>query len=325
MNSGNGESETEMMYCPECGAPVQQQTSYCPKCGEQLPCDASRQTVVERVPDRQEGIEPESVRHTVIENLPELNLSAAEQGEQLPPGLDCFRPVRRPPMALLTALDDGRTDSGEVWRVRKSRHVIGREQGDTLISHDDDVSAEHVEVTRRWQDGSYCWHLTDLDSTNGTFLRVKKVVLRNGQELLIGGRRYQFRAANGIEPRRDGGLETEGDTPLSTGRFRNVTPSLLQNLVPRLVELHAEGTGREFKLHAAETLMGSDPEQCQLVVQGDPFVGLICARIFQDARQRWLIEDAGSINGVWMRVQRVRLELASQFQIGEQRFHFQIL
>jgi FHA domain len=43
--------------------------------------------------------------------------------------------------------------------------------------------------------GRFRWHLTDLQSTNGTFVRIGNALLRHQQELLIGSRRYRFDAA----------------------------------------------------------------------------------------------------------------------------------
>src|SRR5437879_3446986 len=51
-----------------------------------------------------------------------------------------FRPLRRPPMALLCTLDDGR-EEGQWLRVRGDRVVIGRGEGDIVIPHDSMLSS----------------------------------------------------------------------------------------------------------------------------------------------------------------------------------------
>ncbi|HID24179.1 MAG TPA: FHA domain-containing protein [Planctomycetaceae bacterium] len=104
-----------------------------------------------------------------------------------------FRPLQRPPMALLVALDDGSTSEGKIWRIRKSRHKIGRVKGETVIPHDPDISSEHAQIIRRWHEGAYRWFLIDLNSTNGTFVRVKRSLLSQNRQLLMGSRRYEFR------------------------------------------------------------------------------------------------------------------------------------
>lgn len=318
-----------MEYCPECGSPVQQRVLRCGKCDAEVLLGAAaggnRQTVVELVQSPGNGSELEKARRTAVEADACVGQPVGPSAEASESEQTRFRPIRRPPTALLVALDDGSHNSGEVWRVRRSRHVIGRASGDTVIPHDNDISAEHAEITCRWQDGSYRWHLIDLSSTNGTFLRVKKVVLGNEKQLLLGGRRYEFRAWSAIGPDRSGKSSPTARGPHATSKFQNVTPSLLQRFVPHLAELGPEGDVGEFELHVAEAWIGTDPAQCNIVVEGDPFVGAKCARIFRDNRNRWTIEDAGSLNGVWIRIQRIPLELNSEFQIGEQRFHFKVL
>src|SRR5262249_62385494 len=81
-----------------------------------------------------------------------------------------YRPMRRPPMALLCILDDGKED-GEWLRLRADRIIIGRSEGDIIIPHDPMISGRHAELARRPDQGRYRWHLTDLQSTNGTYLR----------------------------------------------------------------------------------------------------------------------------------------------------------
>src|SRR6185437_9364261 len=77
-----------------------------------------------------------------------------------------YRPTQRPPLALLTVLDDGKTD-GEVVRLRTDRFVIGRTEGDLLIPHDQQISARHLEITRQRVNEKYRWVVTDLQSSNG--------------------------------------------------------------------------------------------------------------------------------------------------------------
>ena len=50
--------------------------------------------------------------------------------------------------------------------------MIGRTEGDVLIPHDDMISGQHAELTRRQEPGRCRWHLADLNSRNGTYVRV---------------------------------------------------------------------------------------------------------------------------------------------------------
>ena len=101
------------------------------------------------------------------------------------------RPVQRPPMAMLCILDDGKTD-GEWHRLRADRCVIGRVEGDIQIPHEALMSARHAEITRQRVKDGIRWVLTDLKSTNGSYVRVGKTVLRHNQEVILGSGRYRF-------------------------------------------------------------------------------------------------------------------------------------
>ena len=105
-----------------------------------------------------------------------------------------FRPTARPPVALLTVFDDGKTE-GETIRIRDSRFVIGRTEGDLKIPIDGRISSKHLEITHQVVGGLHRWVLTDMQSMHGLFVRVSKSVLADQSEFLIGGGRYQFEAA----------------------------------------------------------------------------------------------------------------------------------
>jgi|GEM_PF-7068389 len=56
------------------------------------------------------------------------------------------------------------------------------------------------------------------------------------------------------------------------------------------------------------------------VAAQDPMARSRHARIFRDARGRWFVQNNRSLNGAWMRIDRLAIEGAGQFQMGEQRF-----
>jgi pSer/pThr/pTyr-binding forkhead associated (FHA) protein len=265
----------------------------CPYCGVVLPPGAGRcpacQSDVSDAADS--GPRAEDTR---LESAEEVRraLKQRRQGEKrrAAPEAQPYRPVRRPPLAVLQVLDDDQ-DEGEWVRLRAARTVIGRTEGDVLIGHDDAVSGKHAEVVRQAEGGKYRWYLRDLGSTNGTYIRVESVVLRNGQELLIGQRRYRFQAAG------PGGEAT-----------------------PVLVEITPKGEGKRYPLKGADNHVGHDASQCNVALADDPTVSPRHARIYRDGRGRWQIENLRSLNGIWVRVSQVPVDSSCQFQLGEQRF-----
>jgi hypothetical protein len=228
-----------------------------------------------------------------------------------------FRPVRRPPVALLCILDDGRED-GEWVRLRGDRVIIGRSQGEILISHDSMISGRHAELSRHVKDGQYRWHLTDLQSTNGTYVRIGNALLRHEQELIIGARRYRFDAAVPVAAQAD----AEEARPRDTSSWESVSPA---EVLPSLVELTAKGEGQRFFLTKPENFLGSNPNACNVVFANDTFVSPQHARIYRDSKSRWHVENNKSLNGTWLRIDQIPLDAACQFRLGEQRFLLRVV
>jgi len=48
------------------------------------------------------------------------------------------------------------------------------------------------------------------------------------------------------------------------------------------------------------------------------------AKVTRNAKGNWSIEDGGSQNGIWLRVDRHVVEASCEFQLGEQRFMIQV-
>jgi pSer/pThr/pTyr-binding forkhead associated (FHA) protein len=81
------------------------------------------------------------------------------------------------------ALIVGRDQDGSAFPLFGDAVTLGRERGDILFPEDGYVSGAHARVSLR--DGRY--FLTDLNSSNGTFLRVRgERALPNGASLLMG-------------------------------------------------------------------------------------------------------------------------------------------
>jgi pSer/pThr/pTyr-binding forkhead associated (FHA) protein len=225
-----------------------------------------------------------------------------------------YRPTRRPPMALLCVLDDGQAD-GEWVRVRADRFVIGRGEGDLVIPHDSMMSGRHAQLCRQVEKGRYRWYLIDLQSTNGTYARVGKAALKHGQEILLGSRRYRFEAAAG-------GGAAEAEAPRGTQGWEVAGPA---GGTPALVEMTSRGDGQRFPLTRPENWVGRDAAQCAVALPGDPTVSPRHARLYRDARGRWFVENARSLNGTWVRLDKIPIDGTGQFQLGEQRFLLRVL
>lgn len=236
----------------------------------------------------------------------------AEEGDTLD-----FRPLRRPPLATLCLLDDGRQE-GELFRLRREMTVLGRSEGDIVIAHDTEMSSRHLAITRELDSERFRWFLNDLGSTNGSFARVSKALLRQGQEVLLGGKRYRFHAANSAAT----APAPSGNGYMSTRAFQSVQ---VDDLIPSLVEVMPHGDGPKLLLRQNENWVGRDPNACSVVLANDMLASPRHAKIFRDAKGVWYVENAGSRNGIWLRFNKIAVETFSEFQVGEQRCLLKVL
>jgi pSer/pThr/pTyr-binding forkhead associated (FHA) protein len=262
------------------------------------------------------AIESSPVREaTRLESADEVRQASASSRTAAPATVP-FRPARRPPVANLTICDDGKSE-GEVVRLRSDRTVIGRSEGDIRIPHDAMMSSRHAEIVREGEPSGWRWALVNLQSTNGSYVRVVNVPLKHGTEVLIGSAVLRFEDAilnlPGAVP------EGTGTMPTKTQGWQTLKPT---DLKASLVLVQPDGLGKRFFLEAPEQWLGRDAVPISL--SEDVLVDPRHARVVRDAKGVWSIIDADSRNGVWLRIDRHVLEGTCAFQLGEQRFVFQV-
>ncbi len=261
---------------------------------------------------------PEPKPATVKENVQAVEKSIGQSGLSIESDTLAFRPTHRPSMAVLTVQDDGE-ETGETIRIRDSRFEIGRAEGDLIIPHDGGLSGKHAEISRRWENGQFNWYLKDLQSTNGTFVKVSRVILGPQKEILLGSRRYHLEEATPAP------LMEAQARPNATRKWQvDGSSEIVQQGIAALVELNDQGTGQRFNLTGTEHWLGRDPSQCSIVID-DRMLNPRHARLHRDAKGRWEIENSQSRNGLWLRVAEAMLDRGGQFQCGEQRFVIKIL
>src|SRR5262249_31944236 len=154
---------------------------------------------------------------------------------------------------------------------------------------------------------AYRWMLVDLQSSNGTFVRIGNTVLKHQSELLVGRSRYRFEAAGAAV----------ADVPLATQAQDTVNwgSSPATALSAALVEITPTGPGQRVALTQAECWIGRE-KGCNVVRPDDPFVSPRHARLYRDGKGQWHAENNKSLNGLWLRMDQVPIDTACQFQLG---------
>ena len=200
-----------------------------------------------------------------------------------------FRPSARPPIPILTVLDDGRLE-GEQIRIRDFRFLIGRTEGDLRFPVDSRMSSKHVEIACRQVGGSMRWFITDLKSTNGMFVKVVRTYLADGAEVLIGSGRYRFEAG--------GSADATVNLPESSKTVGySGTVGLLR--LATFSELLGAEIGPPISLAKPEYWIGAD-SNCEVRRPSDPYCESRHARLYREPDGRWQIENHRSFNGIWL-------------------------
>ncbi len=233
---------------------------------------------------------------------------------------ELYRPLTRPPQAVLVVRDDGRT-TGEMIRMRSDHFLIGRTEGDLKIPDDEQISKRHVALARQVVSGEMRWVITDLQSRNGLFVRVNRAPLANRAEVLLGSSRYRFEVV--AAPLAD----TEAQLNLNLQDLQSKTKPPQVMLEPGtevFTEVLASGNGARWILADREYWIGTH-DACELKRANDPFLAPRHAKLSRSLRGTWVIENQQTLNGVWLRLPQVTVRLGGscEFQIGEQRFQFQ--
>lgn len=228
---------------------------------------------------------------------------------------ECYRPLRRPPMAVLQVFDDG-LKSSESIRVRTTPFIIGREKGDLVLPHDRLISGSHAAIECTPSAGRAKWTLRDLGSANGTFVRVKQSLLEADREFTVARRRLRFVAPVVHDAAAD--LSESQSDVRRTLSWSSLVRRKQPEGVPSLVEALPQGEGRRFPLLKSEQWIGRTRD-CAVYLD-DPTVSPRHARVFKARDGKWCVEDANSLNGLWVRITSLPLSTGAFFLLGEQIF-----
>jgi pSer/pThr/pTyr-binding forkhead associated (FHA) protein len=209
---------------------------------------------------------------------------------------------------------------------------IGRTEGNIVIGDDRYVSPRHARLVLR----SGAYHLRDLGSTNGVFLRIPfsdrgegrgeggsnpEQTLGDQELFLVGQQVLRFEVVKHAEE----GFGVASDN----GTLLFGTPAAPR--YARLSQRTVEGVVRDvFHVRKAETVMGR--ESGDIVFTDDPFLSRRHAvlRVHGAAGgskgpRRFTLADLGSSNGTFLQIrEEVRLRSGDHFRVGQQLFRFDL-
>lgn len=230
-----------------------------------------------------------------------------------------YRSPYRMTAPRITICDDGSLEDGEEYHVRADRITIGRATGDIVIANDVAMSASHAEVVRADVGGTHGWILRDLGSSNGTFVRCRAATLRPGLMLLIGSKRYCFEPPAAAVAAANDAADGQRTTLISGPIGQAALPALVE-ITPAAVPAAAPMrlSFRSLRVTLGRPGFGNDIELDDLCVARQHAV------VTRDTSGVWQMQALPSINGLWVRIDAVKLTPGCLFQCGEQRFRFHL-
>lgn len=222
-----------------------------------------------------------------------------------------YRPTLRPPVPVLTVLDDGSRENGEEVRLRSESFTIGRTAGSLVLGNDPSISGAHAEIRRVPWKGGYQWHLHDLGSVNGTFVRTSSAVLHENTVVILGARRFRLR--NPLRP------AARAVSPSDTNQLDAM--AVPETVWPVLIEASSKPGALQLPLRGDRASLGRTGGGADIDLD-DPLVADQHAVLLRQRDGSWLIVADPTRNGVWVSVASIMLTGNCFFRLGEQRFRF---
>lgn len=157
------------------------------------------------------------------------------------------------------------------YELKENRINIGRDQVNNIVVDNIGISRNHAKI--ELQGGKYV--LTDLNSTNGTFVnkkRIKQITLRNNDEIIIGKHVIVFQSENHPQEQVQAG-DFESTVILNTEQQRQLLAKQLNkpkqthsDKIAKLIVTDSESR-KEYNLTKEITVIGKSPSS-DVVIKG---------------------------------------------------------
>ncbi len=272
----NSSPNKDGMECPSCGADIPPGHVFCGHCGYR---------VTDKPTPRPTAGPPPP------EPLPSNPPTVADVAPPVPEPEPVPAPEPEPPEAparLVLLLPNG--EEGGSYPLKGERTQIGRSKGNILFLDDPYVSPLHA----TFQHSNGQLHVTNEDSLNGLFIRLRRrVELEHGDVLLLGKQLLRFES---IERQPELDSEMNIHEPPTTP----IWGSPYGSYWGRLIQLISGGSeGNAILLGGEQVELGR--ERGQITFPGDRFISSLHARVLTE-NNRFYVEDVGSRNGTFVQI-----------------------
>ena len=148
--------------------------------------------------------------------------------------------------------------------ITKNLIKIGREPDNDIVVDSAGLSRNHAKIEEI--DGNYI--LSDLDSTNGTFLnkkKIKQVKLKNTDEIIVGKHMIVFQSGEKEESKQPSMANFESTMVLNTKQQKELFELQKKKTRPKQNETNVKlvviqsNTRKEYKVTKDETIIGKSP------------------------------------------------------------------
>jgi pSer/pThr/pTyr-binding forkhead associated (FHA) protein len=178
------------------------------------------------------------------------------------------------------------TGDGLAYQLSGTEHIVGRTDGAILFPDDPLLSPQHANFVYR--DNKL--HVSDLDSTNGVFIRIHSPVkMESGASFLIGEQLLQIEA---LAP-------DFGPQPDAEGTYFYASPKRASKM--RLIQrLRGGDIGLIVRARGDSVTMGREGNDVNF--PDDPFISGRHAEIAINPDGTFVLADQGSKNGTFVRI-----------------------
>ena len=261
------------------------------------PVKAAPQAPVKMVPQPVRAVPQQAgaLRHLpIVEPGPDDLVDLLEEEHEGDDDTTIVAEIRKPSMTV-TAISLHGQVLGR-YAVDRDGVIVGRDVG--AIRHPEDpwLSPWHASITYR----DARLEVVDLDSTNGTYFRIKEPhILIDGQQFIVGNQIFHFRSTWGVEEKQGGTSHMGSQMSLSPERLVHMGPN-----------------GSSVAVHFLRNPISIGRDKGEIRLPWDRTLSAVHVRV-EPRPGAWYLVDLGSERGAFVKVdKRIVVQSGDQVRMG---------